>query len=225
MHDSSEFNYRTATRQEIRGQAERIVGKLLIDLQPTAPMVPSSPQTKGVVGGIYEAAFGIPPNSIAGPDFPGASIELKSVPILVAGGETRAKERISIAMIDFAALPLQTWDTAAVRKKLDQMLMIFYGWEPLQPIARFKTLAAGIWSPDSSTLQTIRADWQTIRDLVAAGRRDQVSESLTSILGAATKGPGHGSRSRAWSLKQPFVGWLYKEMAGKADAADSLRGD
>src|SRR4029079_13259333 len=67
---------------------------------------------------------------------------------------------------------------------------------------------------DQNSLRTIRADWERIRDLVASGERDQVSESLSSILGAATKGRGHGSRSRAWSLKQPFVGWLFKEMAG-----------
>jgi DNA mismatch repair protein MutH len=210
------FDYRTASAEEIEGQARRFVGRLLIDLQPTlAPMTPSSPQTKGIVGRVFEASFGIPQNSIPGPDFPGAGIELKSVPILIADAEPRAKERISIAMIDFAALAFQSWETADVRKKLDRMLMIFYGWEPLQPIARFKTLAAGIWSPDASTIQTIKADWETIRDLVVSGRRTEVSESLSSILGAATKGTGHGSISRAWSLKQPFVSWVYREMIGK----------
>jgi len=210
----NDFDYRTADRESIERAARRLVGKWLIDIDPSAPMVSSSPTTKGVVGRIYESGFGIPANSIAGPDFPGAGIELKSVPILLVGGEARAKERISISMINFAKLAAQTWDSAEIRKKLDRMLMIFYGWEPLQPIARFRTLAAGMWNPDEATLRTIRSDWERIRDLVASGERDQVSESLSSILGAATKGPGHGSRSRAWSLKQPFVGWLYKEMSG-----------
>jgi DNA mismatch repair endonuclease MutH len=214
MDAVAEFDYRTATAPEIEARARGLVGRWLIDLDPSAPMVPSSATTKAIVGHIYERAFGIPRNSTAGPDFPGAGIELKSVPVFVVNGEPRAKERISISMIDFPALVGQSWDAASVRKKLDRMLMIFYGWEPLQPIARFRTLAAGIWTPDQSTLKTIRADWERIRDLVACGNRDQVSESLSTILGAATKGPGHGSRSRAWSLKQPFVGWLFKEMAG-----------
>jgi DNA mismatch repair endonuclease MutH len=118
-------------------------------------------------------------------------------------------------MIDFEALVTQQWDTATVRKKLDRILLIFYAWHPLHPIARFQTLAAGIWSPDATTWRTIRSDWESIRDLVAQGRRSEVSESLTSVLGAATKGPGHGSTSRAWSLKQPFVTWIYRSMAGK----------
>jgi DNA mismatch repair endonuclease MutH len=216
MRDPSGFDYLVADADEIEAVAKSLVGKPLIELQPAlAPMVPSSAKTKGTVGRIYEACFDIPANSRPGADFPRAGIELKSVPILLSGGEAKAKERVSISMINFATLAGQSWESAEVRKKLAHMLMIFYGWEPLQPIARFRTLAAGIWKPDESTLKTIQADWQTVRDLVASGRREEVSESLTSILGAATKGPGHGSRSRAWSLKQPFVSWLYMEMAGK----------
>jgi len=215
MNALPRFDYRRVDAEAIEALAGQFVGRLLIDFDPDAPMRPSSALTKGVVGRIYEKAFGIPANSKPGPDFPAAGIELKSVPILLTGAEPKAKERISISMIDFATLASQSWETADVRKKLDHMLMIFYGWEPLQPIARFRTLAAGIWSPDDSTLQTIKTDWERIRDLVASGRRSEVSERLSSILGAATKGPGHGSISRAWSLKQPFVSWIYREMIGK----------
>ena len=211
----SPFAYETATAADVEARAQSLVGRALIDIDPLAPMVPSSARTKGIVGRIYEGAFDIPANSIAGPDFPGAAIELKSVPIMLARGEAKAKERISVGMIDFEALALETWDTASVRKKLDRILLIFYGWQPLQPIARFQTLASGIWHADASTLAAIQADWETIANLARTGRRDDVSESLTSVLGAATKGPGHGSRSRAWSLKQPFVGWLYGSMRGE----------
>ena len=129
------FDYRTATAEEIETRARALVGKWLIDIDPTAPMVPSSARTKGTVGRIFETAFGIPANSVPGPDFPSAGIELKSVPIQVIRGESRAKERISVGMIDFQRLASETWDTATVRRKLDHLLLIFYGWEPLQPIA------------------------------------------------------------------------------------------
>ena len=111
---------------------------------------------------------------------------------------------------------LETWDTAHARHKLERLLLIFYKWEPFRPIASFETLAAGIWSPDAESWTGMRADWELIRGLVVAGRRAEVSESLTRLLGAATKGPGHGSISRAWSLKQPFVGWIYRQMTGDA---------
>ena len=211
------FPHATANASEIQARAASLVGMRLLDLQPTlAPMVPSSAATKGVVGRIYEACFDIPQNSRPGPDFEGAAIELKSVPILFAGSEARAKERISVGMIDFEGLALETWDTAHARHKLERLLLIFYRWEPFRPIASFQTLAAGIWSPDAESWSGMRADWELICGLVVGGRRQEVSESLTRLLGAATKGPGHGSISRAWSLKQPFVVWIYRQMTGDA---------
>ena len=64
------FEYRTATRAEISTVAQTLVGKRLIDFDPTAPMVPSSARNKGAVGKVYETAFGIEPNSVAGGTFP-----------------------------------------------------------------------------------------------------------------------------------------------------------
>lgn len=210
------FPHSTATAEQIESRAKELVGRPLMDLQPALdPRQPSSPRNKGIVGRIYEACFDIPPNSRAGPDFEGAGIELKSVPIHVKGGEAAAKERISLGMIDFSTLPDEVWQTAGVRRKLGRMLLIFYGWEPLTMIGRFRTLAAGLWEPDETSLRSIEADWKLIRDMVADGRRTDLSESLTKVLGAATKGPGHGSNTRAWSLKQPFVSWIYSVMIGR----------
>ena len=209
------FDYRTATREQINEVARSLLGKRLIDLDPSVPMVPSSPKNKGVVGMIYERAFGIPPNSRPEADFPGAGIELKSVPIKLISGEARAKERVSLTMIDFAALPAERWETARVRKKLNDLLLIFYRWDPLLPIARFETLAAEIWRPDDESLRQMRLDWESVQALVASDRRSEVSEGATRLLGAATKGPGHGSTSRAWSLKQTFVGYIYSSIISR----------
>ena len=209
------FDYRTATRDEIAAVARTLVGKQLIEIDRTAPMRPSSAQTKGVVGRIYEAAFGKQPDSRQEADFPGAGIELKSVPIQFVRGEARAKERVSLTMIDFAVLPVERWETAAVRKKVDDLLLVFYRWDPLFPIARFETLAAEIWQPDDESMRQMKVDWESVRDLVRQGRREEVSEGSTRLLGAATKGPGHGSQSRAWSLKQTFVGFIYRSITAK----------
>ena len=147
----------------------------------------STPSTKGLVGRVYEAFFGIPRNSIAGPDFPGAGIELKSVPILRVGSEARAKERVSLGMIDWKSLPAETWESAHARRKLEHLMLIFYEWSPLRPLGYFKTLEAALWKPDANTLAVIEQDWRVIQQLEIEGRRAEVSESLTQSLGAATK--------------------------------------
>ena len=206
------FDYRTATRDEISAVAATLVGRSLIEIDPSAPMMPSSARHKGTVGRIFETAFGIEPNSRPEADFPGAGIEMKSVPIRIANGEYRAKERVSLTMINFNTLPGEQWESAPVRRKLNDLLLVFYKWDPLLPIARFETLAAEIWQPDSESLRQMQRDWEAVQRLVTAGRRNEVSEGSTRLLGAATKGIGHGSTSRAWSLKQTFVGFIYRSL-------------
>ena len=219
------FMYRTATRAEIAALASTFVGKRLIDLDTDAPMVPSSARNKGAVGKIYESAFGIEPNSRPEADFPGAGIELKSVPIRIAGGEARAKERVSLTMINFLTLPAERWESAPVRKKVNDLLLVFYRWDPLQPIARFETLVAEIWQPDGESLRQMQVDWETVQGLVKAGRRNEVSEGSTRLLGAATKGAGHGSTSRAWSLKQTFVGFIFRSLTSHVPATTTVSMD
>jgi DNA mismatch repair protein MutH len=217
MDDSDSFPYRTATSVEIAARGSGLVGRRL-DALSQNPVLrgPSSATTKGIVGRIYEAYFGIEPNQRPEPDFVGAGIELKSVPILLAGAEARAKERVSLGMIDWRSLPDESWETALARRKLEHLMLIFYEWSPLRPIGYFKTLVAGLWKPDDETLAALEQDWMTIQRLAIEGRIHEASESLTTSLGAATKGAGHGSKTRAWSLKQPFVGWIYRAMSGSA---------
>src|SRR3954466_8576220 len=99
-HLDSTFDFRPAGRTEIEAKGRALIGRPLDSLSTDAALkYPSSARTKGKVGAIYESFFGIEPNSRGEPDFIGAGIELKSVPILRTGTEDRAKERISLGMI------------------------------------------------------------------------------------------------------------------------------
>lgn len=214
------FDYRTASRQEIQARAASLHGRKLGSLGSRLPLSqPSSSSTKGLVGRAVEEYFGIPPNSRAEADFPEAGIELKTVPILLAAGEVRPKERISLGMINPAQLAGETWEQASIRHKLASMLLVFYRWSPADQIADFPVLVASLWQPSDATMAALRVDWETIRDLAAAGRASEMSESLTQVLGAATKGPGGPRQTRAFALKQPFVGAIYREVVGVAPMA------
>ena len=77
------------------------------------------------VGHAIESHFGIPKNPSPLPDFPGAGIELKVVPLRLTGRGLGVKERTVISLIDYVKLPEQTWATASVRKKL-RILFVFF---------------------------------------------------------------------------------------------------
>src|SRR5438128_2640357 len=119
-HGAWAFDYRTATRAEILARATDMQGKTLGELAGGAltPIV-SGTRTRGDVGAIVEAWFGIPPNSVQGADFPGAGIELKTVPLAGSGNAQTVKERTFLTMVDYEGLVRETWSTAAIRHKLD----------------------------------------------------------------------------------------------------------
>lgn len=213
------FDYASADRAAIAAHSTGLIGRRLGDFVafPEFNDLPGA-STKGVVGAAYEAWFGIPPNSRAGADFPAAGIELKSTPIIIEPDGFRAKERISLGMIDFAALAAEEWDRASVRKKLDNLLICFYRWRPDIPIGEFETLDVVLWRPTDEQEEVLRHDWEVVRDLVRQDRKGDVSEALGRWLGAATKGPGGAlwseRRRRAWSLKPPFVSAIYAATRG-----------
>jgi DNA mismatch repair protein MutH len=208
------FDYQTASEQEILARAGLLVGQRLNQVVDVPGLdVPPSAHTKGVVGAAYEAFFGIPPNSRSEADFSGACIELKSTAIIQEQDGPRAKERVSLGMIDYATLPTEDWQSASVRGKLERLLFCFYRWSPDSPIGEFVTLATGLWQPSPAHDELLAADWVLVRDLVRAGRTAEVSEALGRRMGAATKGSGGAgweeNRRRAWALKPPFVVEIY----------------
>ncbi|MGZ8625774.1 MAG: MutH/Sau3AI family endonuclease, partial [Actinomycetota bacterium] len=112
----SEFDYRTATEAEILQRADLLEGLRLGDI-PGATFTATDPRRgRQEVGWAVEAWFGIPPNAIPGPDFPGAGIELKTIPLVRGvGRQLRVKERTVISLIDYLHLAEESWDSATVR--------------------------------------------------------------------------------------------------------------
>ncbi len=171
---------------------------------------------KGSAGLLVERSFGITANALSIPDFEGAGIELKVVPVVRGTkGDRRIKERTVISMIDYTAIIDETWETAHVRSKLD-LLLVFYEVTPGEPIDTFPILRALRWKPDQLTQPLIRHDWEAIHAKVAGGHAEDLTESEGYVLGACTKGPGGGmlrtqprsstlASSRAFALKPTFM--------------------
>src|SRR5262245_43998002 len=119
------FDPMTAGEGEILERASLLRGRQLGDLDDltaaTAAVV-----GKGSPGLLIVRFFGIPATSISAPDFAGAAIELKVVPVVHGGkGQRRIKERTFISMIDYNAIVDEVWESARVRSKLE-ILFVFY---------------------------------------------------------------------------------------------------
>jgi DNA mismatch repair protein MutH len=228
------FDYRKATSGEIHERARELIGKTLgqVAQRPALPAV-STAHTKGYVGGAIERFFGIPPNSLAAADFPGAGVELKTVPVVRRGSERFVKERTAVSLIDYVALAEETWAQATVRKKLSSILFVFYEWSPDVDMSGFPVIAVSLWSPDAETWVFLEADWEAVQAKVMHAQAHLITEADGRILGAATKSATGLSRRRqpfsnelakprAWALKPGFTRSILLEAVRPAQPVESL---
>lgn len=217
-----EFVPATATAAEILIFARSLRGSRLRDVLPASGRFrESSPGDKGAVGQLVERVFRLSRSSEQRPDFAHAGIELKVVPLKRTSRDTRSKERTSVSMIDYRALPAETWESAKVRKKLESILFVFYhhvvGGDPLDTIIEEVIL----WSPGEDLIPQLKRDWSVVQRKVVSGLAHEISEGDGRVLGAATKGAGGGksveqpnnpgirAKPRAWALKPALTSWIY----------------
>jgi DNA mismatch repair endonuclease MutH len=226
------FDYRTATEAEILSLAKELPGSLVGDLTATSFTDLGAAHGKAEVGHAVEAYFGIPKNSRAEADFPGAGIELKAVPLLRTGSKLRVKERTFVSRIDYMRIVEETWDTAKVRGKLD-ILFVFYEHLLDQPKTAFPIRAIDLFIPDDRHEEMFRADWERVRTKVRHGQAHLLRERDGRVLTPSTKSATGSDRSRqpfsdepakprAFALKAAFALERYRQTMRSQPASESL---
>jgi DNA mismatch repair protein MutH len=238
LHYSREFDPTTAHEAQIIAHAYRLRGKRLGDVLPSTRQVRErSPRDKGAVGQLVERFFGIRQNSDSAPDFAGAGIELKVVPLKMSRGRARTKERTVISMIDYQRLALETWQSASVRFKIDRILFVFYEHVSASAADDAKIVDFVLWSPGEDLRPQLEQDWSVVQRKAYDGRAHEISERDGRVLGAATKG-SHGTKRvrqyregappakpRAWALKPGLTTFVFdSRVLGKQSVSlsDSL---
>ncbi len=191
-------------------------------------------KAKGKFGNAIEAGhFYYRPNSDKEPDLGWAELKCTGLKRVKSGRSTKlsAKERLVICMINFGggdqeeekSILKETFETSHAKKKLSSLVLIFYEYAKGADVLGLKVLLVDHWMPDATELRMIREDWELIRSYVEAGDAHLISESLTNILGACTKGAKATDRvkqannkekakPRAFALKQAFVSQIYERL-------------
>jgi DNA mismatch repair endonuclease MutH len=226
---------RTAGPEEILSRARALEGQPIgrfVALERANRVCDAT--NKGGMGALYESYFGIKTNSDQAPDFSGAAIELKSVPVLMDPRPRRIKERTMLTMISYEKLAGEQWRTASIRKKLDRILFVFYGYEYGVELRGLKTLKVHLWSPSADVLPFLEDDWSVVHDKVARGLAHTISEADGRILGAATKSADSTRRRgqprsaipakpRAWALKPAFTWTVFLEATGHSEGVSIVQ--
>jgi DNA mismatch repair protein MutH len=165
---------------------------------------------KGLTGLLLEKALGIP---ASGANIDCSDGEIKTFQVKkLACGTLKTDQTIAVSMVDICHVKEHDFDNSKYAEKLETVLFV-PKWKESNGLASFGRPKLVCLAKEYPILwQRIRDDYNMIRDMMIQG--ETISGSNGIILQSRTKGPGHGSTSRAFYLLPHFLPELFTGMKG-----------
>ena len=199
------------TEQELLARAWNVAGLTLGELGARFGIeVPDeSARAKGIAGQILEKVLGATAGSRADPDFVELGIELKTIPLDATG---KPKESTFVCSISLSAMADTDWEQSTVSKKLSKVLFVPVEAASKTPLRDRRIGRAYCWSPNPEERRLMRADWERLAEMIAAGDVGQITGHLGEVLQVRPKAPHGRSRRRApdeegavqWTMPRGF---------------------
>lgn len=164
---------------------------------------------KGVAGRILEMALGASAGSRAEPDFEELGVELKTIPLDASG---KPKESTFVASISLSAMADTDWEGSVVLKKLSRVLFVPVEAASETPLRDRRVGRAYFWVPTDDEKRLLRADWERLAEMIAAGDVERITGHLGRVMQVRPKAPHGKSRRRApdeegavqWTMPRGF---------------------
>ncbi len=193
-------------RAEAIERIQQLLGRDLVPLaeqfQVTIWKSPGK-KNKGWAGHVIERYLGLQINSAQSPNF--GSWELKVVPLKLRHGTLAVKETMAITMIDAYNVLQCPFEESHLLAKLRKMVVVARIFESKAEPASVVYSVGQFDLSDRALFEDIRRDYEDVRRVI----REHGFDALTGRMGVhvqpRTKGPGHGSTSRAFYARTPFV--------------------
>lgn len=211
--------------KELLDYTENIKGKKFKDIDSLGLLSnPKMKKDKGLLGKIVETGFyHYSLNSNSEADFSDLGIELKTAGFIRNKNSTiRAKERLSLSMIDYNSIIYEEYEFSKLIFKNKKILIIWYEYSQENKNNKGDFVIYNYQLYDMSTdEQVFKNDFNFIKEKVVTGLAHKLSEGDTSYLGAATKGNGQTKSqpnsnipapARAFSLKQPYMTGILRSL-------------
>lgn len=208
----------------------------------------SNTDFKGGMGSLIEERFfGYHSNSDSHADFKEAGVELKATcyDIRKRDKKPSAGERLVLSMIPYDHEVDLEFHSSHLWEKCQKILLVYYQRD--RSVNKYDQVIrrVALFTPPEEDLRIIREDYRKIASYLQAGRADELSEGMTTYLGACTKGataekswvdqyypyidPITGEKTwrkakkRAFSLKRNYMDYVLNTyILGKPSRAESL---
>src|SRR5260370_336 len=143
-------------------------------------------------------------NSAQSPNF--GSWELKQVQLVAKrDGMLRVKETMAITMIDPVNVAAKAFEESHLLAKLRKIVVVARVFDCQEETCSFLHSVAEFDLGDTEVYQQVKADYDLVRQTIIEKGFSSLSGSMGILVQPRTKGPGHGSVSRAFYARTPFV--------------------
>ena len=193
-----------------RDEAIALLKKLVgVDLRPLADhhqvtVWTGGNKNKGWAGHVLERHLGLAINSSQSPDF--GSWELKIVPLKRNRiGSLRVKETMAITMINAENIERTPFEDSHLLAKLRKTVVCARVFESQQDAKSLLCTVASFDLDDPAILDQVRCDYELVRETIRTKGFIALTGAMGVLVQPRTKGPGHGSISRAFYARPGFV--------------------
>jgi DNA mismatch repair protein MutH len=131
---------------------------------------------------------------------------LKVVPLRKeTDGNLRVKESMAITMLEPAEVLANKFEDSHLYDKLRSMVVVSRVYESKEELHSMLHAAAEFDLDNPKISSQVKDDYETIQAQIRRRGIDSVTGDLGKLVQARTKGPGHGSTSRAFYARPVFV--------------------
>lgn len=166
-------------------------------------------QNKGWKGLVLEKLAGLDTNISKAPN--GLSYELKSVSFIEKNGDLFPKETMAITMLNPKELVETPFFKSHCWDKLKALVLCAVKWNGRHSkTAELLKVVSFDFAQDDTIIREIKKDYEFIRNKLMNEGFDSLTGKDGKWIQARTKGPGHGSISRAFYARKELVYEIYK---------------
>jgi DNA mismatch repair endonuclease MutH len=193
-------------RREAIRRIKQIIGQNLRQLaaQYEVTVFREGKKNKGWAGHVIERYLGLPLNSSRSPNFGSWELKVISLKRLITGRLT-VKETMAITMINPDNVRNTQFNNSHLKAKLQRILMVARIWENQEET---RSLLYGVYEFDLSDpeiLRQVKQDYNSVKNTIINRGFEDLTGRMGVYIQPRTKGPGHGSTSRAFYARTGFL--------------------
>lgn len=162
---------------------------------------------KGWAGLTVERYLGLSPNSSRDPNF--GSWELKLVSLKRVGDQVKVKETMAICMINVDHIVSSAFEQSHLFSKLRRLVVVGRIVSNCEE-TESRVFAVGTFDleQDARLYRAIKEDYEAVRALLTREGFHELTGKMGRVIQPRTKGPGHGSTSRAFYARKNLVAYI-----------------